>query len=207
LSSIDFVVDAQDLPRTYTHSDLRAAFQVCDDVRTWSVVAGTFPQGITHLSPDQYEHAQDRDEWLVWCEEVLGAQGNRLPLYGDFATQSAIYSVSPSFPGSPSVRYSTGTKFIVLRGRGSAAGDTVDYSQYIGHARYLRSRKYFRDFVGTGADGYVERIALGTNGTGNQTTWRLASLGRHLELVAAQMTSYVPALIASGSLPPSRASR
>jgi hypothetical protein len=198
-SEIDLIVDAQDLPRAVSHEQLRAHFPVSASSRTFAVVAGSFPAQITSLNPDIYEHRLDRGEWSTWKEEVAGANGDRVPVYGDYATQAATYAPSPGFPGSPSIRYTTADGYVVIRGRRGRVQDGIDYSQYIGHARYLRDRPYFAVPTLTLGDEYVLRIATEGNGSGNATTWRIASLQRHLELVANDMQAFVPMIAAHGS--------
>jgi hypothetical protein len=192
-TDIDLIYDAQDLPRAVSHDALRDYLPLSAHARTWVVLAGTFPPMITDMKADEYEHKRERGEWAAWCEEISDDEGDRLPLYGDYATQPAIYMPSPPFPGSPSVRYTTAEQFVVLRGRGGYGDRGADYGQYIGHAIYLRDQPYYCDVVPTPGDAYVDRIATRTHGTGNATTWRIASLERHLHVVATQVARFAPA--------------
>ena len=193
-SELDLIFDAQDLPNAVAHEALRDFFPLSDTTRTWAVIAGSFPKSITDMSPDEYEHTRDRSEWLSWRDEILQAGTWRRPMYGDYATQPAIYIPSPSFPGSPSVRYTCSEQYVVLRGRGGSGASGADFGQYIGHALYLRQQSYFCDVLTTPGDAYVERIAELVNGTGNLTTWRIASIERHLQVVNAQMLRFAPVL-------------
>lgn len=59
---IDFVAHAQDLPRLLSHEEIVAMFPIALRARSWTVVAGTFPPSITHLSPDDYEHHLERSD-------------------------------------------------------------------------------------------------------------------------------------------------
>jgi hypothetical protein len=194
-SQIDLIVDAQDLPRVASHEALCTAFPAGQTARNWVILAGTFPASITSMKPEDYEHFRERHEWQVWRNEALNGGPFRQPTYGDYATQPAIYNPSPGFPGSPSVRYTTSDDFVVLRGRAGHGSIGTDYSQYVGHARYLREQPYFCDVVTTPGDSYVQRIASQAGGTGNLTTWRVASLERHLCVTAEQVAriSTVPA--------------
>jgi hypothetical protein len=187
---VDLIADAQDLPRVASHEELAVAFPVAQECRTWAVVAGSFPDQITHLSPEQYEHRIERSEWSVFEVEMRRTAEWRRPLYGDYATQAPTYSPSPPFPGSPSVRYTLGDAFAILRGRG---GPSIDYTQYIGHARYLSTQPYFGEITSGFPENYVTQIAIGNSGTGNPTTWRVASLHRHVQVVGAQVGAMVRA--------------
>ncbi len=188
LSKIDLVTDAGDLPRVVSHAELRSALPFVALVRSWSHLAGSFPSSVTHLSPDEYEHSLERSEWSVWKEDVLDeSESGRAPDYGDYATQSAVYGISPGFAGSPTVRYTTETSFKVLRGRGAVS---IDFSQFVGHARFLQRQPYFREQVDTLGDLYVDRIATGTQRTGNLGTWRVASLQRHVVLASNQAAAF-----------------
>jgi hypothetical protein len=184
---IDLILDAQDLPRAVQYDVLPDAFPVSRGARNWVILAGSFPASITEMKPDDYEHIRERGEWINWRDEASQSMSGRFPIYGDYATQAPVYTPSPPFPGSPSVRYTTADNYIVLRGR---RGTVTDFGQYIGHALYLREQPYFREVAGTPGDLYVERIALRTQGTGNATTWRIASLERHLHVVATQIAQF-----------------
>ena len=186
-SQIDLVTDAQDLPRIVSHSEIRSAFPITTAARSWSHLAGSFPGAITHLEADEYEHTLERAEWTVWLDEIGNTEVGRAPDFGDYATQCARYTLSPAFGGSPTVRYSTGESFMVLRGRGGSPGKPTDFSQYVGHARFLKRSPYFRSQVDTLGDDYIDRIANGLHNTGSLETWRLASLQRHVTLAASQV--------------------
>ena len=90
------------------------------------------------------------------------------------------------------MRYSTDSDFVVLRGRGGSPNKPADFSQYVGHARYLKRMPYFRSQVDTLGDDYVDWIATGMNKTGNLETWRVASFQRHVTLVASQVEAMQP---------------
>ena len=186
-SELDLIFDAQDLPRALSYEELELTLPLTQTARSWSVVAGRFPASITHLSPDDYVHRLDRDEWTAWNDEIAHGRLHRQPDYGDYATQPAIYSPSPAYAGSPSVRYTIGEQYVVLRGRGSASGRKLDYGQYVGHAIYLRQQDYFGEVCRTAGDEYVDRIASRELNTGTPMTWRIASFDRHISVVAAQV--------------------
>lgn len=181
---VDLFADAQDLPRAYSHRELAETLPLSQASRTWGLLAGTFPSSITHLSPDEYEHHLPREEWAAYIEETSRSAGFRRPEYGDYATQPAAYSPSPGFRASPTVRYTVENGFVVIRGRASGKSPA---SQYIGHSRFLLAQDYFASSTDSAGDAYVRRIATGNHGTGNGTTWRIASLRRHVALVAAQL--------------------
>lgn len=188
---IDLIADAQDLPRVVTHEMLADAFPLSQSGRHWVLIAGSFPDAITHLRPDEYEHFIERSEWTTYEEEMEHKAQWRQPHYGDYATQPALYAPSPPFQPSPSVRYTLGNQFVILRGRG---GKESDFGQYIGHARFLQGQQYFGEVCRGEAEEYVRRIATGTRGTGNATTWRIASLQRHVAVASAQVEALVRAV-------------
>jgi hypothetical protein len=195
---IDLIVDAQDLPRAASFEALRDHFPLSQVARNWVVLAGTFPSSITEMKPEDYEHIRERGEWSAWRDEMAHDVGSwRRPQYGDYATQPPVYVPSLPFLGSPSVRYTTTESFVVLRGRAGSPGKPTDFTQFIGHARYLRRQPYYRQTVDTLGDDYADWIASGTNGTGNLTTWRVASLHRHLGVVAQQVVEFAPAAASS----------
>lgn len=181
---IDLIADAEDLPSHVPLVNFANALPLSRTSRSWSVVAGSFPAGIAELSADIHEHILERTEWLSYVEQLPTLVGQRIPAFGDYATQHARYLPSKPFAPSPSVRYSTADSYVVLRGRRNLPNA---HAQFIGHARFLRQQPYFCEIVRTSGDEYVERIAVGSNGTGNGTTWREASLSRHVSLVVAQV--------------------
>jgi hypothetical protein len=190
--AIDLILDAQDLPLAVSHDEMRGAFPLTHSARTWVVLAGSFPTSITDMTPDEYEHHRDRGEWTAWREEIELPGDWRRPIFGDYATQPAIYTPSPAFPGSPTVRYSAAEEYIILRGRAGYGSVGTDYSQFIGHARFLLQQPYYCSVTRTRGDDYIEKIASGGVKTGNLTTWRVASLQRHLGVVAAQVAEFAP---------------
>ena len=201
--AIDLVLDAQDLPLAISHDEMRGAFPLTHSARTWVVLAGSFPTSITDMTPDDYEHRRERGEWTAWRDEIEVPGDWRRPIFGDYATQPSIYTPSPAFPGSPTVRYSVAEEYIILRGRGGYGSVGADYSQFIGHARFLCQQPYYCSVTRTPGDDYVDRIASSGIGTGNLTTWRVASLQRHLGVVAAQVAEFAP-IFASGNRPVQR---
>jgi hypothetical protein len=185
-SAIDLIADAKDLPWAHSHEELERHLPICGSVRTWAVLAGTFPSSITPLDPDTYEHILPRDEWVAYAEGALKGGTLRTPTYGDYATQPAMYSISPGFAPSHSVRYTTEYGYVVIRGRG---GKNAPRNQFVGHSRYLRTRDYYRAVASTLGDAYAERIATGGSGPGSPSTWRVASICRHLGVVATQVAA------------------
>jgi hypothetical protein len=200
VNNIDVILDAQDLPLAVSHEEMRETLPLVHLARTWAVLSGTFPSSITSMTPDSYEHRRDRREWTAWREEIEQPGEWRRPVFGDYATQPAIYSPSPAFPGSPTVRYTTEDGYIILRGRGGYGETGADFSQFIGHARFLRQQPYFRSVIDTLGDDYVDRIGTGQSGTGNLSSWRVASLQRHVRVVAAQVANYAPIFAAERRL-------
>lgn len=192
LSDLDLVLNAQHLPRLLNLRELEGAFPESGSVRNWVKLAGTFPPKVSDYDLDTYEHRLDRDEWLTWEEEVQSGDLGRIPHYGDFATQSPLYEPSPEARGSITVRYTSSRHYVILRGRG---GKNIDYSQFVGHARFLAKRPYYREVVATRGDEYVAKIATGAEGTGNLGTWRAASLVRHVEVAKSQVAAAVPTLV------------
>lgn len=193
-NAMDLILDAQDLPRLISHDEMRAAFPLHHSARTWVALGGTFPPSITDKSPDVYEHKLERGEWTTWRDEMRVPANGRRPIYGDYATQPAIYTPSPAFPGSPTVRYTTDDDYVVLRGRAGYGGMGTDFGQFIGHARFLCQQPYYCCVTRTAGDDYVEMIAGDGTKTGNLTTWRVASLQRHVGIVASQVAEFAAVL-------------
>jgi hypothetical protein len=184
---IDLVVDAKDLPSVVSIVEMHDSLTAAPFCRSWTVLAGTFPRSITHLSPETLLHRLERREWISYRDQLEedGAR-IRLPWFGDYAAQGAVYEPAPPFRPSPSVRYTTADGFLVLRGK---RDDPQGHSQHIGHARVLQSLPEFGDIASGWTEEYVRRIAAGSNGTGNGTTWRVASIRRHVSVATSQSAS------------------
>lgn len=180
---IDLIVDAKDTPQFIPIDVLHDSIDLIGRCRSWTFLSGTFPNGVTDLSPKILLHRLDRAEWLSYRDQAHQLGGRRVPNFGDFATQAAVYAPSDPFSPSPSVRYTIEDGYLVLRGR---RGAPEGHSQFIGHARVLQTLPEFASIAAGPAEEYVRWIATGQNSTGNGTTWRIASLQRHVAVAVAQ---------------------
>src|SRR4029079_12244350 len=80
---VDLILDAQDLPRAIGYEEMADAFPISQITRSFVVLAGTFPQSITDMDPNIYEHIRERGEWTTWREEMQREGSWRKPIYGD----------------------------------------------------------------------------------------------------------------------------
>lgn len=85
--------------------------------RTLTVTAGAFPRDLTGFTVGQHLYA--RADWRNWQEEVTGEVTlARIPTYGDYTIQHAIFSEPPERANfSASIRQATDRAAGVLRAR------------------------------------------------------------------------------------------
>lgn len=186
VASTHLIVDAKDQPAVVSHAQLRSAVANVDAFASVVVLAGVFPQDLTHYQPGIT--AEPRTEWQTWWREhVATPTGERLLGFGDYTTQCANYQPSPEVPGSVSLRYTTDSAILVLRGRQSNGSSGLGHDQMHGHCRLLVRRP---DYDGAAFSEGDQRIHCWTdpaNGTGNAEQWRTASIGHHITHVIVQL--------------------
>jgi len=155
---------------------------------TFTVVAGSFPTNLSHLPVGM--HLIPRLEWRHWRDQasMIGTLP-RLPTFGDYTTQHAIYQVPP--PGanvSASARYSSDEDWLVMRGEGLRSKGSPGYAQYPAIAALLCEQKEYRGPDFSSGDHYIWQIASPEAGaTGNPETWLRAGINHHLVTVIRQL--------------------
>lgn len=162
--------------------------------RTYSCISGSFRKDLAGLDVGEYEF--ERWEWQSYRDQISGGDSlQRVPTYGDYATQCAAYAEPVDGPRpSASLRYTADEKFIVVRGRALHLG--AKYLQYPANAMSLCSRPEFRTITSCAGDDYIADKAANMieiertgKGTGNPQTWIQASLNRHWTVAAHQIST------------------
>lgn len=149
--------------------------------RTVTVAGVSLPENFTGYSAGL--HLIRRDEWYLW-QQLEPITTYDLD-YGDYAT------VSPGAPppgiswGYPiNVKYTLENEFLVCRGVKTTGPGGVDMDvQLLNHARSIRGFHHRYSLAHCWADGKINRIAAGSESTGNLETWVQIGVNRHLELV------------------------
>jgi hypothetical protein len=160
------------------------------DVTAWksfTVIGGTFPRDLTAFAVGQ--HLYPRHEWTSWRTFILSQQRlPRLPTYGDYATQHAVYREPPDAANfSASIRYTTDDHWLIMRGEGVFSAGSPGFKQWPENALLLCDREEFcgRDF--SDGDAYIWQAAFHRKTTGNAETWLRAGINHHLTFVTGQI--------------------
>lgn len=165
---------------------------------TFTLLAGSFPTNLSHLSVGT--HLIPRHEWHHWRNQALMPRTlPRVPTFGDYTTQHAIYSVPPPAANvSASVRYASEEDWLVMRGEGLRSKGSPGYAQYPAIAALLCEQKEFRGPDFSPGDRYIWRIASHESGTtGSPETWLRTGISHHLVTVIRQLAGMVAGTPAS----------
>lgn len=127
----------------------------------------------------------DRLEWQCFERESIRSREVR---YGDYTIQHPLQRDVLFIP-SASIRYTSDTYWVVMRGEKPGKPDAPGPEQYIGHAQLLRERKEFRGRDFSAGDAYVDFIASQDSQTGNPAKWVQAGVNHHVTLAARQMAA------------------
>jgi hypothetical protein len=164
--------------------------------RTFTVLAGSFPKDLSHLSIGT--HLVPRFEWLHWRASLENANLPRVPTFGDYTTQHALYTVPP--PGAnvcASVRYTTDEAWLVMRGEALRSKTGPKYAQYPATAELLCEQKEYRGPAFSSGDHYIWQIASREiEVTGSPETWLRAGINHHLAFVVRQVAAAMPSPLA-----------
>lgn len=87
---------------------------------------------------------------------------------------------------SGSIRYTSDTYWVVMRGEKLNNPDGPGYEQYIAQAQLLRERPEFRGPKFSAGDAYIEFIATQEVETGYTGSWLRAAINHHVTLAAQQ---------------------
>lgn len=180
------VIDLKDAPAARSHAQMRAALGNTDGFVSIAVLAGVFPADLTQYQPGVA--TEPRAEWTTWWHEHVNTPfGERMLGFGDYTTQCAHYRVAPEVAPSVSLRYTTDDAVLVFRGRQSNGAAGLGYDQMHGHCRLLVRRADYDGAAFSSGDQQIYCWTDPTNGPGNATQWRTASVVHHITHVVAQL--------------------
>jgi hypothetical protein len=163
---------------------------VLSEWKSVTVIAGTFPKDLTEFEPNE-EYDLRRGEWDSWCELIHSVD---TPVgFGDYTVQHPFFEEreGKGFNFSASIRYTTPTGYLVLRGEGVQNPDGPGYRQYLGEATLLCSRDQFLGKEFCWGDRYIHEKGNGAIDTGGPKEWLAATINHHLTLVTTQITDRV----------------
>jgi len=160
------------------------------DVDQWrrvTIAGASFPEDLSDVRADATEKLP-RSEWDLW--RAIKSKPQKLPrkdlLFGDYAISHPIpKELDPRIMRmSASIRYSTQTSWLVLKGRNVRE---YGFEQYFELSSLLVQRPEFAGADFSWGDAYIQKCARHESGPGNATTWRKVGTNHHLTLVARQL--------------------
>ncbi len=158
--------------------------------RSLTVATGAFPQDLTAMTLGP--NVVPRRDWALWKGIIEHkAMLPRLPTYGDYGVvHPELLDLDMSTINvSASVRYTTDTHWLVMRGRGLRTRGSGGYAQYMNHAASLIARPEFSGSGFSAGDQEIADIAAGKAKRGNPETWLRIGTNHHLTFVVRQIAS------------------
>ena len=157
--------------------------------RTLTAISGAFPKDLSSFSVG--EHDYPRADWIWWRDQVRPPHRlPRVPAYGDYTTQHAVFSEPPARANfSASIRYAAENHWVVMRGEGVFKDDGPGFAQWPANAQLLCDREEFCGAEFSAGDGYIFDTGQQIEKTGNAETWLAAAVNHHLVFTARQIAT------------------
>lgn len=195
IEDTDILVDLRVVDQDTNTQDIAKQLTGLPDLQRWRsfiVASGVFPKYLIGY-PAGEVHPLDRLDFKLWNN--LRTQLIRLPLFSDYTIQHPFYEYIAAI-GSASVRYTADDKWWIFRGKipGLINRKTKEKGpgreQYIGHARTLINRNFYKKADYCFGDAEIARIAAADNKKpGSPTTWLTIGINHHITLVARQISN------------------
>jgi hypothetical protein len=187
-SYVDLLVDLKVIQQNaLDFEELNRVIPKIDSWRTFTVTSGAFPKDLTEFEKNQ-EHETPRSDWEFWFNQVQRSGIKRIPSYGDYTIQHAIYyEPTPGSNPSASIRYTSENYWVIMRGEAIRGDYSPGHSQYWGHAIMLSNRPEYcgKDF--SAGDKYISYIAGQREHPGTPRTWITAGINHHLVYTVKQI--------------------
>ena len=156
--------------------------------RRLTVAGASFPENLSEVDAATTT-ALPRVEWAVWLrlQRRRGALREGA-LFGDYGIANPIPTeLDPrTMRMSASIRYTTATDWLVLKGRNVRQ---YGFDQYYKLCETLVTLTEFSGENFSWGDRLIARCARRQAGPGNATTWRKVGTNHHLTLVAEQLSN------------------
>lgn len=159
-----------------------------DNWRSIAFVSGAFRESLMGLEPGTHHHK--RTDLALWKELRSKLRGLREIDYGDYAIQSAIYSI-PTENASPSrsVIYAKEDEWEIHKGQSDNARGSEKTRQYYAHAKQLIDEHscYGEDCC----KGDKKIVSLSKNPEGSMggfSTWVQVGVNHHMSLTLRQLS-------------------
>lgn len=155
--------------------------------RSFTISGGALPQDLSSLARGYNYYP--RREWAAWYEQVVASPNlPRLPSFGDYTIQHAIYIPPPQFPKmTASIRYTLMNEWFISKGYCVSGKNGLGYEQWRANAALISGEP---DFLGgdfSSGDKYIQEMGMQQEKTGNAMTWIQAGISHHLTFVVRQM--------------------
>ena len=160
-----------------------------DRWRTITLTSAAFPVDLSGFDRDAIS-TRGRADWRVWHSLVTNPGSiPRLPAFGDYAiAHPETTAIDPRMMNpSASVRYTTPTDWLIVRGHGVRSRE--GYDQFYGLAAQLVRHPDCCDAGFSWGDWYIRQCAERLQGPGNLTTWRKVGTNHHIAMVVSQIAS------------------
>jgi hypothetical protein len=198
VGATDLLIDLRVIDQDTAVADVVEKLKLLPDLQKWRsfiVSGGVFPKDLTDFPPGDV-HQLERLDWKLW-NELQKTDLLRKPLFSDYTIQHPFYEYVAAI-GSASVRYTADGEWRIFRGTkpghiNSKTGKKgPGREQYIGHARTLVNRDFFKKSDFSFGDAEITRIAAADNQKpGSPATWLTIGINHHLTLAARQVASLV----------------
>jgi hypothetical protein len=142
--------------------------------------SGSFVKDLSSIPADSIVN-YTRYEWDLWNDITSDPKIAESLSYGDYATRHPIYDDTvQSFAGSSSIRYTTETNFVILRGR-VPGNHPSGMGQYHDKCNLLVALPEYDGATFSEADGLINDCANRSINSGNPESWVKISTARHIE--------------------------
>ncbi len=163
--------------------------------RSFTISSGAFTKDLRDFEKN-CQHQFSRLDWQTWCREVTeGPSLPRMPTYGDYTVQHAIYYDPPERAHfSASIRYTADEYWVIMRGESVFSDNGSGYEQWPANAYMLCQRDEFCGADFSAGDAYFMRMGSqlengGIKESGGAETWIRAGINHHLTFVVRQIAS------------------
>ncbi len=161
--------------------------------RSFIVSGGVFPKDLTEFAAGA-AYSLDRLDWKFW-NTIRESKITRVPSFSDYTIQHPFYEYVAAI-GSASIRYTADDQCWIFRGTkpGLINRKTQEKGpgreQYIGHAKTLVKRDFYKGDGYSFGDAEITRIADPLNTKpGSPTTWLTIGINHHITLAARQASN------------------
>jgi hypothetical protein len=190
--SINLIIDYSFVDRDTVTSTADSAITLINHISSENflsvtIAAGSFVKDLSHIAPDTVVNLT-RWEWNLRAQLQLALKIEDSVRYSDYATRYPIYEYDAQpYAGSSSIRYTTETGFLILRGLlPSIHPDGM--GQYHSKCSLLIRNPHYDGAAFSSPDACIENCANKLITSGNPEVWVKISTARHIEKMVHLLT-------------------